>query len=157
MKRLSSLILAMSALLFAVTSCDKESLRLYHDYSGNKISLIGSWGLVEVQYWTAGVFRTEKLEPESLMVFKENGLGESVMLKDDGSRELISTFHWEKYPGSVTLYSEEEFENNRYYTDEDMQYMPGRTYEFKIIDNDTISYREKVSSGSYTVNVFARF
>lgn len=64
MKRFfSSLILAVSALLFAVTSCDKESLKLYHDYNGNSISLIGSWGLVEVQYWTAGVVRTEKFEP----------------------------------------------------------------------------------------------
>lgn len=35
----------------------------------------------------------------------------------------------------------------------------GLNYEtiIKIIDNDTISYREKVSSGSYTVNIFARF
>lgn len=157
MKRAITFILALTAVILSVTCCDKESLKLYRDYSGNRISLIGSWGLVEVQYWTAGVFRTEELEPESLMVFKENGLGESVALKSDGSRELISTFHWEKYPGSVTLYTEEEFENNRYYTDEDMQYMPGRTYEFRIIDNDTISYREKVSSGSYTVNIFTRF
>ena len=157
MKRLSIFISALAAVLLAVSACEKEAPGMYHDYSGKTVSLLGCWGLVEVQYWTAGVVSTEKKTPESLIEFQEDGKGRSLRILPDGGRELISTFHWEKYPGSVTIFSEEEFENNRCYTDEDMQYMPGLSYEFKVIDADTISSREKISSGSYMVNVFARF
>lgn len=110
MKHFLSILFSAVVIMMTVAACDKESLKLYHDYNGNSISLIGSWGLVEVQCWTAGVVRTEKFEPESLMEFMEGGLGKSVLLRPDGSRETIATFHW-----------------------------------------------EKVSSGSYNVNVFARF
>lgn len=158
MKRLS-IMLSMAAVLMtaAVYSCDKERTGLYRDYSGKTISLTGVWGLVEVQYWTAGVTSTEKPVPETLMEFMPKGLGRSLRILPDGSREPFLSFHWEKYPGSVTIYTEEEYENNRSYSDEDPQYMPGRTYEFKVIDDNTISSREKISEGSYLVNIFARF
>lgn len=100
---------------------------------------------------------SEKMEPESLMEFMEDGLGRSVRILSDGGREVISTFHWVKYPGSVDIFTEEEYENNRFYTDEDTQYMPGRNYEFRVIDDNTISSKERITDGTYLVNIFSRF
>lgn len=148
---------ALVALCLSAASCDPDAPGLYHDYSGKTVSLIGSWGLVEVQYWTAGVMSSEKMEPESLMEFMEDGLGRSVRILSDGGREVISTFHWVKYPGSVDIFTEEEYENNRFYTDEDTQYMPGRNYEFRVIDDNTISSKERITDGTYLVNIFSRF
>lgn len=148
---------ALAMTILSLASCDKEAYKLYRDYKGNTISLIGRWGLVEVQYWTAGVVESHPVEPTSVMEFMEEGKGRTIVFLADGSEEVIDTFHWEKYPGSVTIFTEEEWKNNRNLGHDDDRYMLGTTYAFRIIDDNTISSEEKVTSGSWLVNVFARF
>ena len=116
--------------------------------------LIGKWGLVEVQYETAAVTDRTEMVPETLMEFMEDGYGRTVRVGDGST---LSTFRYEKYRGSVTLYTPEEWENNQGKTDEDSDYMPGKTYYFKVVDSDTMTSREKVSAGSFVTNVFHRF
>lgn len=148
---------ALAMTILSLASCDKEAYKLYRDYKGNTISLIGRWGLVEVQYWTAGVVESHPVEPTSVMEFMEEGKGRTIVFLADGGEEVIDTFHWEKYPGSVTIFTEEEWKNNRNLGHDDDRYMLGTTYAFRIIDDNTISSEEKVTSGSWLVNVFARF
>lgn len=157
MRRLLPLVLSLAAIMLTASTCDKERFKLYHDSDGRTTSLIGAWGLVEVQYFTAGVVEKTTVTPESLMEFMEGGLGRTLKMMPDGSRETIDTFHYEKYPGSITIFTEEEYKINRSYTPEDNEYRRGKTYAFKVIDDNTISSKEKVSEGSYIVNVFARY
>ena len=157
MKRFLGLFAIVAAVMMTASTCDKESFKLYKDSDGNPISLIGAWGLIEVQYHTAGVVETHEVETESLMELMEGGKGRTLKILEDGSREEISTFHYEKFPGAITILTEEEYENHQNYTHEDSQYMPGITYYFKVIDSNTISSKEKVSDGSYLINIFARF
>lgn len=148
---------AFAMTIFSLASCDKEALKLYRDYDGNTVSLIGRWGLVEVQYWTAGVVESHSIEPTSMMEFMENGKGRTLMFLDNGNEKTVNTFYWEKYPGSVTIFTEEEWENNRHLGHDDQNYMLGTNYPFRVIDQNTISCEEKVTAGSWLVNVFARF
>ena len=151
----AAVVLAMTTVSLA--SCDKEAYKLYRDYNGQTISLIGRWGLVEVQYWTAGVVESHTVEPTSVMEFMEDGKGRTIVFLADGSEKTIDTFHWEKYPGSITIFTEEEWENNRHLGQDDQNYMLGTNYPFRVIDQNTISCEEKVTAGSWLVNVFARF
>ena len=54
----------------------QETLKLYRDYDGNKVSL-------------------------------------NLIFLDNGDEKNIDTSHLEKYPGSVTIFTEEEWQNNR--------------------------------------------
>lgn len=157
MKRFFTLVLAAAFVILTASTCDKESYKLYRDTNGNTTSIFGAWGLVEVQYWTAGVVETRAVQTESLMEFFEDGRGRSLRMLPDGTEEEIYPFYYEKYPGSITIFTVEEWKNNRNLSQEDNRYMRGKTYWFKVIDQDTISSKENVSSGSYIVNVFARF
>ena len=157
MKNVLNLFLALSMVVLSASTCDKEDRNLYKDSNGNVTELIGRWGLVEVQYNTAGVTESRTLEPESLMEFQEKGVGRSLRLCADGRLDEISTFHYEKYRGSVTIFTEEEWRNNQQRSEEDPDYSRGTTYYFKVIDYDTISSRERVTDGTYLVNIFRRF
>jgi len=157
MKRILSLMVALSAVVLSASTCDKEALALYHDADGNSVSLIGRWGLVAMDYETAGVVETREIDPQSLMEFQEDGYGRTLRLLPDGMTEELDSWRYEKYRAAVTIFTHEEWENNRYLSDDDPMYEEGKTYYFRIQDENTIWYREKVTSGSYITHVFARF
>ncbi|MCR4859144.1 MAG: hypothetical protein K5910_00600 [Bacteroidales bacterium] len=153
MKRYLSVILAFAAIVFSASTCEKMAPGDYRDFLGNKINLLGPWVLTEVQYRTAGVIETHPCEPESLMEFAEKGIGYT----KDLSGEVLDSWHYEIYRASVTIYTNEEWENNRSLSEDDFQYEEGKTYSFHIIDDNTISSEEKISSNAVLVNVYARF
>lgn len=157
MKNVLKLFLALSVAVLSASTCDKEKMKLYRDSQGNTVDIIGAWGLTEVQYFTAGVTERKPLEPETLMEFMEKGMGRTLSLAPDGTRKETDTFRYEKYPAGITIYTEEEYRKNQYLSDEDPGYERGRTYYFKVIDQNTISSREQITSGTYIVNIFSRF
>jgi len=143
--------------LFSASTCEKYDPDIYHDTDGNRVELIGRWGLTEVEYHTAGIVEKRQVSPTSLMEFIHGDRGKTLSKEDDGSWKEDGTFRYEVYRGSVTIFTEEEWENNRGLSDEDSAYERGRTYDFKVKDENTIYYREKVSEGSYLVNSLTRF
>lgn len=161
MKRIIYLILAMSFIVMTASTCDKDSSYMYRDIEGNSVVLLGSWGLVEVQYHTAGVIESRQNDPETLMEFREKGRGRTLQIRQDGSRKEMDTFRYEKYRGSITIFTEEEYkeyEEYRNYSDSDSyRSLPGKTYSFKVQDENTIFYQEKITEGSYLVNIFRRY
>lgn len=157
MKGLLKLLSVCAVIMLTASTCDKENLKLYRDSQGNTVDIIGAWGLVEVQYNTAGVTERRQIEPETLMEFQEKGHGRSLSIAADGSRKETDTFRYEKYRGGITIFTEEEYKNNLNRSDEDPDYERGRTYYFKVIDQNTISSREQITSGTYIENIFSRF
>jgi len=143
----------MTALVLCASTCEKMEPGDYHDFQGNKINLLGGWTLSEVLYKTAGVVESHLCEPESVMEFSVKGIGYTKDL--DGN--VLDTWHYETYRASVTIFTEAEWENNRSLGEDDDQYERGKTYCFHVIDENTISSEEKVSSNTYIVNIFTRF
>lgn len=153
MKHYSTYILALAAIVFSASTCEKMEPGDYHDYSGAKINLLGSWVLTEVQYKTAGVIETHPCNPESVMEFSQKGIGYTKTL----SGELLDSWHYETYRAAVTIFTNAEWENNRGLGEDDIQYEKGKTYYFHVLDDNTISSEEKVSSNTYITNIFTRF
>ncbi|MBQ2149942.1 MAG: hypothetical protein II434_00235 [Bacteroidales bacterium] len=153
MRKNISLILAMASVVLCASTCEKMEPGDYHDYLGNKINLLGGWVLSEVQYKTAGVLESRMIDAQSVMEFAGNGMGFTKSLRGD----VIDSWHYEVYRGSVTIYTDAEWENNRALGEDDDRYERGLTYSFHVIDDDTISSEEKVSSNSYVINIYTRF
>lgn len=150
MKHVFTWIAAAALLLF--TGCEASIPGDYQDSAGNKINLLGCWGLVEVQYKTAGVVTRNELTPDMMMEFAQKGIGYSKLT--DGT--VLDSFHYAIYRGSVTIYTNEEWENNRGLNEDDSEYERGLTYFFRIIDQDTIASEEWITANSSVTNVFAR-
>lgn len=55
------------------------------------------------------------------------------------------------------IFTNDEWENNRGLGEDDSQYEQGKTYYFHVVDEDTISSEEKVSSNTVMVNFYTRF
>ena len=53
MKKFILFLLAIAAVVFSASTCEKMEPGDYRDFSGAKINLLGSWVLTEVQYKTA--------------------------------------------------------------------------------------------------------
>ena len=153
MKKFISLILALATVVFSASTCEKMDPGDYRDFSGEKINLLGSWVLTEVQYKTAGVIESHPCEPQSVMEFALKGIGYTRNL----SGEILDSWHYETFRASVTIYTNAEWENNRALGEDDPRYERGKTFAFHVVDENTISSEEKVSSNSYLVNYFSRF
>ena len=153
MRKRLALVLALASICLCASTCEKMEPGDYHDYLGNKINLLGGWVLSEVQYKTAGVLETRHVEPQSIMEFSEKGLGCTKAL----SGKVMDTWHYEIFRASVTIYTDAEWENNRGLGEDDDRYERGKTYNFHVIDDNTISSEEKVSSNSWVVNIFRRY
>lgn len=148
MRRFFTCILTLAALLLSASTCEKMEPGDYHDYTGAKINLLGSWVLTGVQYKTAGVVETHPCTPETLMEFAPKGLGYTRTL----TGELLDSWHYETYRAAVTIFTQAEWENNRGLGEDDNQYEKGKTYYFHVLDDNTISSEETVSSNTY-INV----
>ena len=158
MKRIVMFAIALTAFALTAAACEKYDPFSYKDSNGREIDLHGLWGLIEVQYCTAaGLSESHAVEPETFMEFCEKGICRTYKVMPDGSRQQISTCHYDKARGGITFFTNEEFKNNQYLSEDDSQYERGATYYFKVIDNQTISSKEPISGGSYVVNIFARF
>lgn len=153
MKKFLTFILAIATLVFSASTCEKMEPGDYRDFTGAKINLLGSWVLTEVQYKTAGVIESHPVTPESVMEFAEKGIGYTRNL----SGEFLDSWHYGTFRASVTIYTNAEWENNRSLGEDDSRYERGKTYCFHVVDENTISSEEKVSSNSYLVNYFTRF
>ena len=152
MKKFISIILAMATIVFSASTCEKMEPGDYKDFTGTKINLLGSWVLTEVQYHTAGVVESHPCTPESVMEFSEKGIGHT----RDMAGEILDSWHYQTFRASVTIYTNAEWENNRALGEDDPRYERGKTYAFHVVDENTISSEEKVSSNSYLVNYFTR-
>ena len=153
MKMRLPVILSIAALVLCASTCEKMEPGDYHDYLGNKINILGGWTLSEVRYKTAGVIETHPCEPQTVMEFALKGRGYTKTLAGD----ILDTWHYETYRAAVTIFTEAEWENNRGLGEDDSNYEKGNTYYFHVIDGDTISSEEKVSSNSTVVNIYTRF
>ena len=153
MKKFISFILAISTVVFSASTCEKMESGDYRDFTGAKINLLGSWVLTEVQYKTAGVIESHPVTPESVMEFAAKGIGYT----RDMAGEILDSWHYETYRAAVTIFTNTEWENNRGLGEDDSQYEKGKTYCFHVVDENTISSEEKVSSNSYVVSFFTRF
>lgn len=153
MKRHFTFILALATIIFSASTCEKMDPGDYHDYTGAKINLLGSWVLTEVQYKTAGVIETRPCNPESVMEFASKGIGYTKTISGD----LLDTWHYETYRAAVTIFTNAEWENNRGLGEDDSQYEKGKTYYFHVLDDNTISSEEKVSSNTSVTNIYTRF
>ena len=153
MKRYFTCILALVTIVFSASTCEKMEPGDYHDYSGAKINLLGSWVLTEEQYKTAGVIETHPCNPESVMEFAAKGIGYTKTV----SGNLLDSWHYETYRAAVTIFTNAEWENNRGLGEDDSQYEKGKTYYFHVLDDDTISSEEKISSNTYITNIYTRF
>lgn len=152
MKHYLSVACALVAIALTASTCEKMEPGDYRDYRGNKINLLGDWALVEVQYRTAGVVETSAVEPASVMEFAPKGIGYT----KTRSGEVLDTWHYQTYRAAVTLFTNAEWENNRSLGEDDPQYERGKTYYFHVIDDETLSSEEKVSSNSSIINIFRR-
>jgi len=157
MKHLLTIVAAFALVVMSASKCEKSDPGIYHDSNGKAINLIGSWGLTEVQYWTSGVVEKTSCVPESVMEFTKDGRVYTLALKADGPADTLAKWYYEKYRASVTLFTEEEYRNNRSLSDDDPQYEHGKTYYFKVIDENTMSYRDQIASGTYLVNILSRY
>lgn len=153
MRRYLVYIMALATIVFSASTCEKMEPGDYHDYLGNKINLIGPWVLAEVQVKTAGVIETHRYNPESVMEFAPKGQGYT----KDMFGDVLDTWHYETYRAAVTIFTSEEWENNQGLGEDDSQYEQGKTYYFHVVDEDTISSEEKVSSNTYTVYFYTRY
>lgn len=153
MRHLFTCILALSAIVFSASTCEKMEPGDYHDFAGAKINLLGSWVLTEVQYKTAGIIETHLCNPESVMEFAQKGIGYTKTI----SGAVLDSWHYETYRAAVTIFTNAEWENNRGLGEDDNQYEKGKTYYFHILDDNTISSEEKVSSNTYLTNIYTRF
>lgn len=153
MRKYMTFLLAMAALVFSASTCEKMEPGDYHDYLGNKINLLGGWVLTEVRYKTAGVIESHPCEPQSVMEFAEKGIGYTKDLAGD----MLDSWHYETYRAAVTIYTNAEWENNRALGEDDSNYEKGKTYYFHILDENTISSEEQVSSNSSIVNIYSRY
>lgn len=145
--------MAFSAIILSASTCEKMAPGDYHDYLGNKINLLGGWTLSKVQLKTAGVIEFREVSPESVMEFAEKGFGYTKNL----SGEILDSWHYQTYRASVTIFTDEEWGNNRSLGEDDPQYEQGKTYYFHVIDDNTISSEEKVSSNTTAVYIYTRF
>ena len=152
MKRLLFLSAFLSLVLCA-SNCEKMGPGDYRDYQGNRINLLGGWTLTEVQYKTAGVIESKPCEPKSVMEFAQKGIGFTRTL----SGELIDSWHYETYRGSVTIFTNAEWENNRGLGEDDDRYERGKTYSFHVLGPDTISEEEQITSTTSLVNIYTRY
>lgn len=153
MRKYPSFILAMVSMILCASTCEKMEPGDYRDHLGNKTSLLGGWTLSEVQYKTAGVLESHPCEPRSVMEFAGKGIGYT----KDLSGAILDTWHYETFRAAVTIYTNAEWENNRNLGEDDSRYERGKTYCFHVIDPDTISSEEKVSSNSSIVNIYTRY
>lgn len=146
-------MLAFSAIILSASTCEKMQPGDYHDYLGNKINLLGAWALSEVRIKTAGVIESRECVPESVMEFAEKCLGYT----KDLSGNILDSWHYETYRAAVTIFTNDEWENNRGLGEDDNQYEKGKTYYFHVVDEDTISSEEKVSSNTTAVCFYTRY
>jgi len=153
MRRYLLCILALATVVFSAFTCEKMEPGDYHDSLGNKINLIGAWALTEVQVRTAGVIESRPCSPQSVMEFASKGQGYTKSLSGD----VLETWHYEIYRAAVTIFTNDEWENNQGLGEDDSQYEQGKTYYFHIVDEDTISSEEKVSSNTVMVSFYKRF
>ena len=153
MKQFLTFLLAIAAVVFSASTCEKMEPGDYKDFTGAKINLLGSWVLSEVQYKTAGVIESHPVTPESVMEFAEKGIGYT----RDMAGNILDSWHYVTYRASVTIFTNAEWDNNRSLGEDDSNYQHGKTYAFHVVDENTISSEEKVSSNSYIVNFFTRF
>ena len=153
MRRYLVCILAFATVVFSASTCEKMEPGDYHDYLGNKINLIGPWVLSEVHVKTAGIIESHRCNPESVMEFAEKGKGYTKDLKGD----VLDTWHYETYRAAVTIFTNDEWENNQGLGEDDSQYEQGKTYYFHVVDENTISAEEKVSSNISTVYYYTRY
>lgn len=152
MKKILISILVLVAVILSASTCEKMKPGDYHDYLGNKINILGAWTLSEVQIRTAGVIESSPCSPQSVMEFAENGLGYT----KDMDGDILDTWHYEIYRAAVTIFTEKEWENNRGRGEDDSQYEEGKSYYFHIVDENTISSEEKVSSNTVKVYFYTR-
>lgn len=158
MKRFVLFTLMLTAFALMATACEKYDPYSYTDSNGREIDLHGYWGLVEVQYCTvAGLTESHAVEPETFMEFCEKGICQVYKSMPYGGKQMISKCHYEKARGGIRFFTEEEYENNKYLSEDDSRYERGTTYYFKVVDGQTISSKESISEGSYIVNIFSRF
>lgn len=153
MRKHCTCLLALAAIVLTASTCEKMEPGDYRDYLGNKINILGAWTLTEVQIRTAGVIESRPFTPQSLMEFAEKGLGYTKDL--DGN--ILDSWHYEIYRAAVTIFTNEEWENNRGLGEDDSAYEQGKTYYFHVVDENTISSEEKVSSNTVMVNFYTRF
>ncbi len=153
MKRYLSLLWATAIVLFSASTCEKMEPGDYKDFTGTKINLLGCWVLSEVQYKTAGVVESHPCTPESVMEFAEKGIGYTRNMAGD----ILDSWHYQTYRAAVTIYTNDEWENNRSLGEDDSNYRHGKTYAFHVVDANTLSSEEKVSANSSLVNIFTRF
>ncbi|MDO5000434.1 MAG: hypothetical protein Q4E27_09360 [Bacteroidales bacterium] len=153
MRKHFTCLLALAAIVLTASTCEKMEPGDYRDYLGHKINILGAWTLTEVQIRTAGVIESRPFTPQSLMEFAEKGLGYTKDL--DGN--ILDSWHYEIYRAAVTIFTNEEWENNRGLGEDDSAYEQGKTYYFHVVDENTISSEEKVSSNTVMVNFYTRF
>ena len=153
MRKRFTLVLTLASICLCASTCEKMEPGDYHDYLGNKINLLGDWVLTAVQYKTAGVMEMRPVDAQSVMEFADKGLGYTKDLRGN----VLDTWHYEIYRASVTIYTEDEWENNRGLGEDDDQYERGKTYNFHVLDDNTISSEEKVASNTWVVNIFTRY
>lgn len=153
MRRILIGMLACAAIILSASTCEKMQPGDYHDYLGNKINLLGPWTLSEVQIKTAGVIESRECIPESVMEFAEKGLGYT----KDLSGNILDSWHYETFRAAVTIITNEEWENNRGLGEDDSQYEKGKAYYFHVVDENTISSEEKVSSNTTAVYFYTRY
>ena len=91
----------------------------------------------------------EKMEPGD---YRDKGIGYT----KDMSGAVLDSWHYVTYRASVTIFTNAEWDNNRSLGEDDSNYRHGKTYAFHVVDENTISSEEKVSSNSYIVNFFTR-
>lgn len=152
MKKYLTFILAIASLVLCASTCEKMEPGDYNDYMGNKTNLIGCWVLTEIQYKTAGVLESHPNKPSSIMEFAEKGIGYT----KDLNGGILDTWHYETYRAAVTIFTNAEWKNNQGLGEDDNRFERGKTYYFHIIDQNTISSEEKVSSNSSIVNIYSR-
>ncbi|MBQ6576863.1 MAG: hypothetical protein IJL91_03845 [Bacteroidales bacterium] len=153
MKRIFPVVIAILSLVLCSSTCEKMEPGDYRDYRGKKVNLLGGWVLTEVQMKTAGVIESRQCGPESVMEFAPKGIGYT----RDLSGEIIDSWHYETFRAAVTIYTNDEWENNRNLGEDDDRFEKGKTYYFHVVDPDTISSEERVSSNTVIVNFFRRF
>lgn len=153
MKKYKALLLAIAAVVLSASTCQKMAPGDYRDYNGAKINLLGYWVLSEVQYRTAGVLESHPCSPQSVMEFADKGIGYT----RNTSGDVLDSWHYQTYRAAVTIFTNSEWENNRSLGEDDSNYRHGKTYSFHVVDENTISSEEKVSSNTYVINFFTRF
>ena len=157
MKRFFPLMLCALVTVLSASKCEKYDPDVYRDSAGNKVTLVGKWGLTKVEYRTGGVTESRAVTPTTLTEFLHGDKARTLSILKDGTEEVSATFHYETFRGAVTFYTDEEWENNRSLGEDDSNYERGKTYYYKVTDGNNIYYEEKVTEGTTLVNHFTRF